>query len=112
MVSWVTFRHLLLPALRLIQLRAGLNHDDAARIIGRHFPEIEDRLLNTLQLQERSQKEAPGNRELLEASIAQRSSQLKPYRFTSAVDFGENRQYLKFALPPIFSVCWLIPRTS
>ncbi|MDA8901270.1 DUF4175 family protein [bacterium] len=101
-VSWVTFRHLLLPALRLIQLRAGLNHDDAARIIGRHFPEIEDRLLNTLQLQERSQKEAPGNRELLEASIAQRSSQLKPYRFTSAVDFGENRQYLKFALPPIF----------
>ena len=98
-VSWVTLRYLLLPALRLIQLRSGLSHNEAARIIGQHFPEIEDRLLNTLQLQ--SHSETQGSQELLEASIAQRAEQLKPYRFTSAVDFGENRQYLKYALPPI-----------
>ena len=91
-VAWVAVRYILLPVMRLIRLQAGLNHDDAARIIGRHFPEIEDRLLNTLQLQESSKGQDVASQELLEASIAQRSQELKPYRFTSAVDFGENRK--------------------
>lgn len=100
-VAWVAVRYILLPVMRLIRLQAGLNHDDAARIIGRHFPEIEDRLLNTLQLQESSKGQDVASQELLEASIAQRSQELKPYRFTSAVDFGENRKYLKYVLPPL-----------
>lgn len=100
-ISWVTVRFILLPGLRLARLRAGLDRGDAARLIGRHFPDIEDRLLNTLQLQERALSGSEEQRELLLASIAQRSEQLKPYRFTSAVDFGENRRYLKYALPPL-----------
>ena len=32
---------------------------------------------------------------------SQRSDLLRPYRFTSAVDFGENRRYLKYVLPPV-----------
>ena len=99
-VSLVAVRYLLVPGLRLLRLRSGLGHDQAARIIGRHFPDIEDRLLNTLQLQARAEDD-PSSRELLLASIAQRSSQLKPYRFTAAVDFGENKRYLKYVLPPI-----------
>ena len=99
-VCWVAVRYILLPGLRLLRLRSGLDHDAAARIIGRHFPEIEDRLLNTLQLQARAEADPEGN-ELLLASIAQRSDQLRPYRFTAAVDFGENRRYLKYALPPL-----------
>ena len=50
-VCAVAVRYILLPGLRLLRLRSGLDHDAAARIIGRHFPDIEDRLLNTLQLQ-------------------------------------------------------------
>ena len=99
-VSAVAVRFLLLPGLRLLRLRSGLDHDEAARIIGRHFPDIEDRLLNTLQLQARADED-PAGQELLLASIAQRSDQLRPYRFTAAVDFGENRRYLKFVLPPL-----------
>ena len=100
-VSAVAIRYLLLPAMRLVRLRSGLDHAEAARIIGRHFPDIEDRLLNTLQLQSTADAMDDGGRELILASIAQRSDQLRPYRFTSAVDFGENRRYLKFVLPPI-----------
>ena len=44
-VSAVAIRYLLLPAMRLVRLRSGLDHAEAARIIGRHFPDIEDRLL-------------------------------------------------------------------
>lgn len=103
-VSFVLVRYLALPALRLFRLRDGLQYDDAARIIGRHFPEIEDRLLNTLQLQSRADGASDrSGQELLMASIAQRSEQLSPYRFTAAVDFGENRKYLKYALPPMLA---------
>ena len=101
-VGTVAIRFLALPALRLFRLRGGLSHAEAARIVGRHFPEIEDRLLNTLQLQERADATTPEQgQELLLASIHQRSEQLRPYRFTAAVDFGENRRYLKYALPPM-----------
>ena len=37
-VCAVAVRYLLLPGLRLLRLRSGLDHDTAARIIGRHFP--------------------------------------------------------------------------
>ena len=98
----VLVRFILLPAMRLFKLRSGLDYAAAATIIGTHFPEIEDRLLNTLQLQQRAQDTDPGSRELLLASIKQRSKQLSPYRFTAAVDFSENQRYLKYALPPLF----------
>ena len=100
-VALITTRFLILPGLRLMRLRKGLGYDQAARIIGRHFPDIEDRLLNTLQLQARAAGATQGEQELLLASIAQRSDQLRPYRFTSAVDFGENRRYLKYAIPSL-----------
>ena len=100
-VGMVAIRYLFLPCLRLLRLRSGIDHAEAAKIIGRHFPDIEDRLLNTLQLQAHANSVDPGSQELILASIAQRSDQLRPYPFTSAVDFKENRKYLKYALPPI-----------
>jgi len=100
-VVTVTVRYLILPGLRLLRLRSGLGHAQAARIIGRHFPDIEDRLLNTLQLQSSAESADSRSRELILASIDQRRDQLRPYNFTSAVDFGENQRYLKYALPPI-----------
>ena len=100
-VTTIAVRYLILPGLRLLRLRSGLDHDTAARIIGRHFPNIEDRLLNTLQLQSRAEEADEASRELILASIQQRSDLLRPYRFTSAVDFGENRRYLKYVLPPV-----------
>lgn len=102
-VSFVLVRYIILPALRLFRLRGGMDQATAARIIGTHFPEIEDRLLNTLQLQASAEQTDAPSRELLLASIAQRSDQLRPYRFTSAVDFGENRRYLKYVLPPMLA---------
>ena len=110
-IAVVTIRYLAWPALRLFRLRGGLDHAQAARIVGQHFPEIEDRLLNTLQLQERADA-TPSNQgqELLLASIHQRSEQLRPYRFTAAVDFGENRRYVKYVLPPmvVFAALYIL----
>ncbi len=87
-----------MPILRLWRIREGLGHEQAAIIIGKHFPNIEDKLLNTLQLQRLAQVRA-GN-ELLLASIDQRTAELRPVPFVSAIDLRENRRFLRFALPP------------
>jgi hypothetical protein len=96
---FVIARFFILPASKLFRLGKTLTHAQAAHIIGQHFPDVSDRLLNTLQLKERSALEKDNS--LLEASINQRIQSLKPIPFSSAIDFRENKKYLKYALPPV-----------
>jgi len=99
-----------MPLLRLWRIREGLDHEQAAIIIGKHFPNIEDKLLNTLQLQRLAQ----GNEanELLLASIDQRTAELRPVPFVAAIDLRENRRFLRFALPPALVLLTLLPSAS
>ena len=48
--SFLFYRLILLSFLKYLSILRGINYEDAARIIGEAFPEIDDRLLNTLQL--------------------------------------------------------------
>ena len=45
-----------------------------------------------------------------EASISQKSSELKLVPFTNAVDLNQNRKYLKYALPPLILFIVLLLR--
>ena len=45
------------PAVKMFRIGKRLSYYDAAKIIGEHFPEVSDKLLNLLQLKELSQKE-------------------------------------------------------
>lgn len=74
-----------------------MSHKEAARIIGLYFTDIQDKLLNILQLQELSDSE----NELVQASIDQKSSQLKPFKFANAIDFKNNLKYVKYVAFPI-----------
>lgn len=85
------------PLLYFFKLKQGVSNSDAAQDIGKFFPEIGDKLLNTLQLS----STASEDNALLLASIEQKSSKLKFYQFSDAVNLGENKKYLKYALPPI-----------
>ncbi|MBU2649705.1 MAG: hypothetical protein KKA81_02115 [Bacteroidetes bacterium] len=71
-------------------------------MIGRFFPEINDRLLNTLQLRKAMESEADS--ELLEASIEQRTRQLIPVPFINAIQFRKNRKYIKYVLPTVLII--------
>jgi hypothetical protein len=94
-----------LPLSKLFRLGNIISHEQAAQIIGKHFPHVQDKLLNTLQLKAMS---AEGDNSLLEASIAQKISELRPVPFSSAIDFRENRKYLKWVLPPVSIVLILL----
>jgi hypothetical protein len=100
LIAW-----LVLPALLArLQLGKTLTHDQAAEIIGKHFHDVNDKLLNTLQLKKQALENAE-HRDLIEASINQKIESLKPVSFPSAVNIRENNKYLKYVIPPAAIIC-------
>ena len=91
----------LIPLLKKWGYGKRLSYEDAARIIGRHFPEIDDKMLNVLQLQTMQAEVKPAYVELLLASIEEKTQQVKPFQFQAAVDFRKNLRYLKIAVIPL-----------
>ncbi|BAO75557.1 DUF4175 family protein [Winogradskyella sp. PG-2] len=85
-----------IPLLKLFKLRQGINLKTASKLIGNHFPEVNDKLLNVLQL-----NQSPAQSDLLIASIEQKSQELQPVPFKSAINFKSNTKYLKYAAIPI-----------
>jgi hypothetical protein len=91
----------LLPWFKKMGYGKRLSYEDAARIIGKHFSEIDDKLLNVLQLQSMQQEVKPAYVELLLASIEEKTQHVKPFQYQAAVDFRKNLRYLKIAAIPL-----------
>ena len=91
-------RFIVIPLLKLNKLGKHLSLMEASDMIGRIFPEVGDKLKNTLQLN--NDKAARDiNLELVNASIEQRAENLSIVPFSSAIDLKENKRYLKYLLP-------------
>ena len=84
--------YFIVPLINLIRYRRKMSLEQAALLIGRFFPEVDDKLLNTLQLS--SSADDVGSQQLLEATIEQRTANLAPLRFTDAVDLKGNLRYV------------------
>lgn len=84
--------YVIIPLVNLFRFRKKMSHEQAALLIGRFFPEVQDKLLNTLQLADVS--DANASNQLLLATIEQRTQQLAPLRFSDAVDLKGNLRYL------------------
>ncbi len=100
--------YVLLPLLRMHRLAGGLSYPDAARIAGTHFPEIQDKLLNLLQLQEMGGKADAATQELLEASIDQKSALLRVVPINKAINLKVNWKYVKYAAIPLLVIVILL----
>ena len=99
--------YVLLPLAKMYRLGKVISYEEAARIVGDHFPEVQDKLLNLLQLQQQNQNVGPDTG-LLQAAIAQKSEQLRPIPFHQAVDLRGNRKYIKYAAIPAGVVLLLL----
>ena len=101
---FLVFRYILTPLFYLFKLKQGISQKQASLLIGKHFPGVDDKLFNLLDLAEDKNQS-----ELLLASIEQRSETLNPIPFSKAVDFGENVKYIKYlAIPAVlFGLIWL-----
>ncbi|MDD3875236.1 MAG: hypothetical protein PHT69_01300 [Bacteroidales bacterium] len=98
--SVIILRWIIFPLLKIFRLGPQISHEESARIIGLHFSDIQDKLLNILQLKKLS--ETPSQtKQLIEAGINQKINQIKVIPFKKAVNFGDNKKYLKYALTPL-----------
>lgn len=95
------------PIAGLIRIGKRLSYIEAAKIIGNHFPNVSDKLLNTLELQHSLKKKEAENIFLLEAAIEQKSEKLSPIPFQSAIKFSVNKKYLTYLLPPLFIILFI-----
>ncbi len=99
--GFVLVYHFLIPLVNLIRFRKKMSVEQASVLIGKFFPEIKDKLLNTIQLSNQMEASKVGpstgsgtENDLLAATIEQRSARLSPIRFTDAVDLRGNLKYL------------------
>ena len=95
-----------LPLMHFFRLGSIITHQQAARIVGQHFPTVSDKLLNILQLSEQADKEA--STDLLMAGIQQKTQEIRLVPFPKAINLGQNRKYLKYALPPLLILLILL----
>ncbi|MBE7175707.1 MAG: hypothetical protein INR69_04850 [Mucilaginibacter polytrichastri] len=87
------------PLLHFLKLGRYISHEQASEIIGTHFGDVKDKLLNVLQLRRQPAEQA--QRLLIEASIAQKINTLEPVPFSSAIRLRNNRRYLGWAVVPL-----------
>ncbi|CAN5475788.1 ATPase [soil metagenome] len=144
-ILFIIWRFVTIPLFHLYRIGKIISHEQAANIVGAHFTEVKDKLLNVLQLKEQaeeslqstvngqqlaaeerqqstvnsqqlaaegnrefavgnwqmnSRQPSSGNSELLLASINQKAAELKPVPFVGAVNFSENKKYLRYAAIP------------
>ncbi len=96
----VIVNYIFIPVLKLNKIGKIISYDQAAAIIGNHFTNVQDKLINVLQLQ--NNRVLNGSDELLLAGINQKINDLRPVPFTTAVDLNENKKSLKYVLPLLF----------
>lgn len=105
-------RFILSPLLKMQKLGKTISHQEAAVIIGRHFPEVSDKLLNILQLRAHT---APNeSRSLAMAGIEKKTRALSPVPFVQAIPLRKNvLKLLRIVLPIVligFLLYLLVPQ--
>ncbi len=98
--TFLFYTYLVIPLFKLFSFGKRISHKQAAVIIGDFFPQISDRLLNTIQLHDTLAIEG-GNYVLIKASINQRSQTISAIPFLQGIDLKKNLVYFKY-LGPVF----------
>ena len=93
---FLLFRFICFPLFKLFKLQKGIDYKEASIIIGNHFSEVNDKLINFLQLSQDKNES-----ELLLASINQKANSLQPIPFGNAINLKNNKKYLPLAIIPM-----------
>jgi hypothetical protein len=93
---FLLIRFIAFPLFKLFKLQQGINYEQASAIIGNHFTEVQDKLLNFLQLIDQNQTS-----ELLVASIEQKAASLQPIPFSNAINLSKNKKFLPYTILPV-----------
>ena len=94
------------PLIYYYNARQRIDQKTAAKIIGQHFPQVQDKLLNILFLREMYGSQYSNS--LIEASIEQKSKNLALLRFGEAIDWAVNKKLLRYFLYVLLGVFGIV----
>ena len=98
----VLYKWLFVHLYKLVLKNKQISDEIAAKNIGYHFPDINDKLLNLIQLRKVDSKNS-----LLLATIDQRSTQMEVVHFEEVINFKESLKYIKYLVIPFLAVAIL-----
>lgn len=93
--------YITIPLLKIFGLGKQISSKQAASIVGKHFPEIDDKLLNIIQLEEQMAEGNYKSYQLLSAAIDTKIDQIKPFPFIKAIPFKTTFKFARWALIPV-----------
>ncbi len=105
--AFLFIKTILIPTFQFLEIGDHLTPKQAAGIIGNHFKDIEDKLLNTLQLIELN-RENSEEASLLKASIIQRTNQLKIFEFNKIINIRNTIKIFQYSLLPLLLIVLLL----
>lgn len=97
---WLVIRYIL----SMTNSNRQMSNEEAAVQIGKHFPEVSDKLLNVIQLEKLTDRQS----DLLIAGIQQKSLKLQKVPFVNAIDIKANRKYFKYSYVPAIVIVLLL----
>lgn len=100
-LTFAFFRNIVLPFARMNNWTKGISKNEAASKIGSYFPEIEDKLINILQLENHAASD------LITASVHQKSKAIASFEFKEAVSFKNLTKLAKWGILPFLLVAVL-----
>ena len=93
--------YILIPVLKLAGLGKQLTKKEIADIIGKHFSEIDDKLLNLFELQNQMDAGDYKSYELLSAAIDSKIDSFKTYSFVQAVPVKKTKKFARWIIIPV-----------
>lgn len=93
--------YIIIPALNIAGLGKQLTNEEVAKIIGNHFEEIDDKLLNLFELQKQMERGDYASYDLLSAAIDSKADSLKTYSFVQAIPVKKTKRIALWMLLPI-----------
>ena len=86
-----------IPIFKIFKVFPVLNNFEAASAISNKIPELKDVLVNLFELE----KLNTTNSSLIQASIKQKTQEIKFFNFSNAIKFSELRSYIKYLAFPL-----------
>jgi len=96
----VIYFWVIIPIDKLFRNSRQISDEEAAKQIGSYFPNISDKLLNTIQLHNITGID----NSLILASIKQRTNEIRLVSFADAIDLKQNKKFLKFLAGPALAL--------
>ena len=90
----VFIKYILQPFFGLFKIGKIISRKQATYIISKYFPDVKDKLLNTIELHNLTDDNY--SKDLIIASVEQRINDLKPVPFVNAINFKTNFKFVKY----------------